>query len=71
MTASIVGSQATNVGGTGNVIQGSGSPVGSVSATGPSVYLDNTTPSAPVLYVKSTTGTSSSDWVLVGTFSNS
>jgi len=47
----------------GFVINGIGNPLGVVSATGPTVYLDNTDPGSPVTYVKSTSGTSNNDWV--------
>jgi hypothetical protein len=51
-------------GGSGSVLSGIGSPVGVVTATGPAIYLDRTNPSTPVEWVKATTGTSSTDWVL-------
>lgn len=61
---------AVQPGGAANILNGTGSPTGVVSATGPAVYYDNTTPTAPVMWIKSTSGTSSTDWVIVGTFQN-
>lgn len=55
----------------GNILSGTGSPVGVVSVSGPAVYFDNTNPASPVLWIKSTATVDSSTWVLVGTFSNS
>lgn len=55
----------------GNILSGTGSPVGVVSAAGPAVYFDNTNPQSPVYWIKSTATVDSSTWVLVGTFSNS
>jgi hypothetical protein len=47
----------------GGILNGIGSPNGVVTATGPAIYLDNTDPTAPVLYLKSTSGTSDNQWV--------
>ena len=45
------------------ILNGIGNPNGVVTATGPAIYLDNTDPAAPVLYLKSTSGTSNNEWV--------
>lgn len=50
---------------------GSGSPNGVQSATGIAWYFDISTPSAPTIWFKSTSGTSSTDWIFLGNFSNS
>jgi hypothetical protein len=43
------------------IIVGSGDPTGSVSATGPAIYMrTNTTP--PTLYFKTSAGTSNTEW---------
>jgi hypothetical protein len=43
------------------LIVGSGDPTGSVSATGPAIYMrTNTTP--PTLYFKTSAGTSNTEW---------
>lgn len=47
----------------GEILSGIGNPNGVVTATGPAIYLDNTDPTAPVIYVKSTSGTSNNEWV--------
>lgn len=49
---------------------GSGNPNGSVTATGIAWYFDISTPSSPTIWFKATAGTSSTDWILLGTFSN-
>lgn len=46
------------------VFAGLGSPVGVVIATGPATYYDNTTPAVPITWIKTTIGTSNTDWVL-------
>lgn len=49
--------------GSGQIRSGLGDPNGVVEATGPAIYLDRTDPAAPVMWVKSTTGTSDNEWV--------
>ena len=72
MSAYIIPSQQTSVVITdGNILSGTGSPVGVVSAAGPAVYFDNANSASPVLWIKSTATVDSTTWVLVGTFSNS
>jgi len=53
----------SEVGGAVTILNGLGNPNGVVTATGPAIYLDNTDPTAPVLYLKSTSGTSNNEWV--------
>lgn len=55
----------------GFAFSGSGSPNGVQSATGIAWYFDISTPSSPTLWFKATAGTSSTDWIILGTFSNS
>jgi hypothetical protein len=45
------------------VLNGIGSPIGVVTATGPALYLDRTDPKAPIIYTKSTQETNNTDWV--------
>jgi hypothetical protein len=47
----------------GGILNGTGDPNGVVEATGPAIYFDRTVPTAPVMYVKSTDGTSNNEWV--------
>lgn len=55
--------QTAASGGFGAIYRGIGSPVGVVSVTGAAIYFDDTNPAAPIQWNKSTTGTSSADWV--------
>lgn len=55
----------------GNIFNGTGSPVGVLSAAGPAMYFDNTDPANPVAWLKSTTPVNNTDWVIMGQFSNS
>lgn len=47
----------------GGILSGIGNPNGVVTVTGPAIYFDRGIPSSPVMYVKSTTGTSNTEWV--------
>jgi hypothetical protein len=49
--------------GSGQIRSGIGDPNGVVEVTGPAIYFDRTDPAAPVMWVKSTTGTSDNEWV--------
>jgi len=49
--------------GSGQIRSGIGDPNGVVEVTGPAIYFDRTDPAAPVMWVKSTTGTSGNEWV--------
>ncbi|NBW17674.1 MAG: hypothetical protein EBR82_57835 [Caulobacteraceae bacterium] len=49
---------------TQQIITGTGSPNSVVTATGPAFYIDATNPSVPILWLKSTAGTSATDWIL-------
>ena len=46
------------------VFAGIGSPVGVLIATGPAIYYDRTTPTAPITWIKVTSTTSNNDWIL-------
>lgn len=51
-------------GGATETFAGLGSPVGVVTATGPATYYDRTNPAIPITWIKTTAGTSNSDWVV-------
>ena len=57
------GAAWTSICGGGSILNGIGNPNGVVTATGPAIYFDNTDPTAPVQYIKSTSGTSNNEWV--------
>jgi hypothetical protein len=45
------------------ILSGIGSPLNTVTATGPAIYFDRTDPAAPIIYTKSTQETNNTDWV--------
>jgi len=49
---------------TQEILTGTGSPNSVVTVTGPAFYIDATNPSVPILWLKSTAGTSATDWIL-------
>lgn len=42
---------------------GTGDPNGVLTATGVAIYIDKTNPANPVMYLKTSAGTSNNEWV--------